>query len=49
MGVYEDVIKKREVLRDIDEDRKPRPVHLFGNPFRLPKVFILFKFCVINV
>lgn len=37
MGVYEDVIKKREVLRDIDEDRKPRPVHLFGNPFRLPK------------
>lgn len=37
MGNYQDVLTKRETLRDVlDEDKTKRP--MFGNPFRLEKV-----------
>jgi hypothetical protein len=45
MGNYQEVLMRREVLRDVmDDDKVKRP--MFGNPFRLDKVTKLFlKLC----
>lgn len=37
MGNYHEVLMKREVLRDIDEEKRSKPI-LFGNPFRTEKM-----------
>jgi hypothetical protein len=39
MGNYHEVLMKREELRDIDEEKKPRTI-MFGNPFRSEKVYL---------
>lgn len=37
MGNYQEVLMKREELREVDEEKKQKPI-LFGNPFRIEKV-----------